>query len=253
MRKDPFFRSILLMIMLLVLIFPSASVSASDRQPANGVQLTAIGHPLWKPVDIHLFSAPIGTADDGYSEFFYMMSNILPPPNHILYESTLGTGGVGPGIPHKPPYTNEIAEGLARLRYHQGTSFRASEFSNGAGINIAWMTVPNHGAIGSSPDFQRGQIIPNSLFPIRVYGTTTHNGSSFNPYLVDFSVPNITAIDPKFSSLDGHSHFPMWVSDSIEFGPPGTKINGTYTYLIDLTDATGNGWHIAASFSVGHR
>jgi hypothetical protein len=243
-----FFRSVLLFIMLVVLTVPSASVLA-DRPAAQGVQITPIGHPSWKPVDFHLFSAPIGTGADGYAEFFDIMGLILPPPNHVHFDS-LGPGGIGPGTPHNPPYNTEIAKGVARLKYHQGVEFRPSEFSNGVGVTISWMTVPNPGVTGSSPDFARGPVIPNTLFPIHILGVSYHNNALFDPYLVDVSVPNLAGIDPKFTGLTGHSHFPMWVADSIDFGPAGSKITGSYTYSMDMTDVTGNGWHVAVHFSI---
>jgi hypothetical protein len=35
----------------------------------NGIKLSPIGNPTWRPVDLRLFSAPIGTEASGYAEF----------------------------------------------------------------------------------------------------------------------------------------------------------------------------------------
>ena len=172
-------RFIFIAVLLVAFVLPSASVSAASR-PNPRRPITSIGHPIWKPVDFHLFSAPIGTAADGYAEFYEIMGQILPPPDHIHYD-TLGPGGIGPGAPHQPPYNTEIANGLSRLGYHQGVEFSRSEFSNGMGINIAWMTVANPGVTGSSPNFTHGPVIPNTLFPIKIYGVSYHNNKLFRP------------------------------------------------------------------------
>jgi len=228
-------------------ISPAVQVSAAPP-PLNGVKITPIGHPIWKPVGFNEFSAPIGTAASGYEEFFLLMGRILPPPNHEPNPG-LGFGGIGPGAPHQPPYDTEITQGLAPMGFHQGKHFRQAEFSNGMGVYIAWMTVPYPGVTGSAVDFASGPIIPNSLFPIIATGVTYHNNKLFNPYLAYVNVPPTTAMDPVFN-VDGHSHFPMWIADNADFGPPGEKLNGSYEYSIDMIDNTGNGWNINVHFTI---
>ena len=221
-----------------------ASVAASGSDEI--VQLTRIGQPAWKPVDFHLFSAPIGTADSGYAEFGATMLALLPPPNHVAHPDL----GVGPGAPHQPPYNTEFAQGVANLGYHQGQRFRAAEFSNGNGVWLTWMTVPQRGAIGSSPDFAVGPIIPNSLFPINVSGVSVRNSASFNPYMASFGVPALDGqLNPPFA-VDGHSHFPVFIADGLDFGPAGTKPQGSYEYRLTMTDQQGNGWSIVARFTI---
>jgi hypothetical protein len=245
MNRLKILRSVLVMIMLVVFIMPSTSALAA--QPDQGIHLTRIGHPIWKPVDIHLFAAKIGTAADGYAEFYPQLGYILPPPYHVFYPPI---GGIGPGIPHDPPYNTEIAKGLAKLEYHQGVQFRRSEFSNGMGVYITWMTVPDPGVRGSSPDFASGPIIPNALFPISVTGVSYHNNKVFDAYLAPtFYVPDIKGWG--FPNKDGHSHFPDIIADNADFGPAGAKLNGSYIYSIDELDVNGNGWHIDAHFTVG--
>ena len=205
-----------------------------------------MGNPTWKPADLHLFSAPVGTADTGYAEFGETALAILPPPNHVFNPTLL----VGPGAPHQPPYTSEMAQGVAALGYHQGVRFSRSEFSNGMGVWLTWMTVPAPGTAGSSPDFDSGPIIPNSLFPIHVEGVSLHNGQMFNPWLASFDVPALDQIDPPFL-VDGSSHFPVHIADNADFGPPGAKLRGSYVFRLQITDATGNGWKVEAHFAVG--
>lgn len=239
-------RSVLLLVVLVTFMLPSTSVSASSRPLTRGVHLERIGHPTWVPADFHIFSAPIGTAASGYAEFVETMGAILPPPNHLPHPNL----GIGPGAPHSPPYTSEIAENLALLGYHQGTRFQKDEFSNGMGVWLVWMNIPAPGTAGSSPDFTSGPIISNSLFPIHAQGQTFRNNKLYNPYLSDFSVPALDSkLNPPFD-VDGHSHFPIFTADNSDFGPAGTKIEGNYEFRISLIDSTGNGWEIVAKFMV---
>jgi hypothetical protein len=128
--------------------------------------------------------------------------------------------------------------------------FNSTEFSNGNGVWLVWMNVPAPGTTGSSPDFASGSIIPNSLFPIHVEGVTSHNGRPFDPFLANFDVPALDQnLDPPFA-VDGHSHFPVFIADNADFGPPGTRLNGSYRYLLTMTDTTGRGWRIKAHFAV---
>ena len=37
--------------------------------------------------------------------------------------------------------------------------------------------------------------------------------------MTDFDVPPLDAINPPFD-VDGHSHFPVFIADNTDFGPP---------------------------------
>jgi hypothetical protein len=143
-----------------------------------------------------------------------------------------------------------MGQGIAALEYHQGVQFNRSEFSNGMGVWLTWMTVPATSTTGSSPDFDSGPIIANSLFPIHVEGVTEHNGQMFNQGLASFDVPALDQLDPPFL-VDGSSHFPVYIADNADFGPPGANLRGSYVFRIQITDATGNGWQVEAHFAVG--
>jgi len=234
-----------LLVIAILLAMPVAGASAAPP-PVLGVRVARIGAPTWKPADLHLFSAPIGTADTGYAEFAETALAILPPPNHVYNPALL----VGPGDAHQGPYTTEMGQGIAALGYHQGVQFNRSEFSNGMGVWLTWMMVPAPGTTGSSPDFDSGPIIPNNLFPIHVEGYTLRNGQTSNPWLASFDVPALDQLDPPFL-VDGSSHFPVYIADNADFGPPGAKLRGSYVFRIQITDVTGNGWQVTAHFAVG--
>jgi len=234
------------MVVLVAFTMPSISVLAASPDAQQGIHLTRIGHPTWKPVDVHLFSTQMGTAADGYAEFFPQLGYILPPPYHLLNPTI---GGIGPGAPHKPPYNTEMAKGLAKLGYHQGVEFRRSEFSNGMGVYIVWMTVPDPGVTGSSPDFASGPIIPKpcsrSRFPESVITIIKFLTPIWRLLLV-FQISKAgdlikmaTAISPISSPI------------TLISARQAAKLNGSYVYAIDEIDASRNGWHIDAHFTVG--
>ncbi len=218
------------------------SAMAATQPVARGVKITPIGSPTWKPVDFHLFSAPIGTAESGYVEFNETMQAVLPPPKHVWIDGL----GIGPGAPHQPPYTSELAAGVAAQGYHEGVQFSKSEFSNGMGIYLVFMNVPNPGTTGSSPDFESGPIMANDLFPFAGEGNNYHNGAHFS-FLGSITVPPLTNFD---FDVDGSSHFPVFWADNADFGPAGARLEGSYTFVTTLVDSTGNGWNIQAHFTV---
>lgn len=245
MKRRNLLQSLLLVVTSLSFALVPALAPAQGPAQAPGVFAVPIGHPTWKPVDFHLFAAPIGTAASGYAEFGQTMEALLPPPYHVVHPNL----GVGPGSPHLGPYTTELAHGVADLGFRQSVLFHRYEFSYGSGVWLVWMNVPMPGTIGSSPDFAKGSIIPNALFPIHVYGADWHNGKPFS-VLAEFDVPPLDdSLAPPFN-VDGHSHFPVFIADNADFGPPGAKLPGIYEYRIVMIDRLGNGWRIEAVFAM---
>jgi hypothetical protein len=139
-----------------------------------------------------------------------------------------------------------LAAGVVAQGYHQGVRFSRSEFSEGMGVYLVWMNVPTPGTTGSSPDFDSGPIIPNSLFPIHVVGSSVHNGAPFS-FLFEGDVP---ALNTAGFNVDGASHFPFFIADNADFGPPGAKLRGSYDWHITMTDTSGSGWRIEAHFAI---
>jgi hypothetical protein len=222
----------------------SVPVTIGAPPPTQGVRLTAIGQPNWKPVDFHLFSAPIGTTSSGYVEFGDTLFALLPPPDHVFNPVLF----VGPGAPHAPPYDAELGDGVAALGFHEGVRFAVSEFSDGAGIYLVFMAVPDPGTVGSSPDYTAGPIIPNSLFPISFSATNERNGKPFSVVAAGSVAPLDAAAG--FPGIDGHSHFPMFFADNADFGPPDGKLRGSYRLQVTMLDQAGNGWYIEAHFAI---
>jgi hypothetical protein len=225
-----------------------ALAAPAAASAAGNVQAKPIGDPIWNPTDLNLFTAPIGTASSGYAEFGETQQGILPEPYHRPHPAL----GIGPGDPHAGPYTHEIRRGLKSLGLQRGGQFTVADFSDGNGIWLAFMVIPRSPGSapnGSSPDFDFGPIIPNSLFPIEVTGFAERFGEPFS-VLAAFGVPPLDAsLEPPFD-VDGHSHFPIFIADNIDFGPADVDPSGRYEWTIRMLDQTGNGWEITVTFVI---
>ena len=64
----------------------------SDR--AHHVHLKRIGRPSWRPVDFHMFSAPVGTAGNGYADFLTTILALMPPPKHQFHPQLAVAGPI---------------------------------------------------------------------------------------------------------------------------------------------------------------
>jgi hypothetical protein len=218
---------------------------------ANVVTMQMVGNPQWLPVDVHLFTAPIGTAADNYAEFGAQGPILLPPPHYKFYPSV----GMGPGTPEKRPYNHDLADGVKDAGYTQGRVFTKGQFSNGNGVYFVYMVVPKLGTknAGSSPDFSDGPIIPNSLFPITFSGVTNRDGTISDPQLVPPTVvPPLNSLaftNPPFD-VDGFSHFPIFIADNADFQLMPHNLPGQYSYVIHMLDVSGNGWTITVNFTI---
>jgi hypothetical protein len=214
---------------------------------ADWVTATKVGDPIWTPADFHLFSAPIGLPSNGYADFIATLQGILPPPNHELHPNL----GIGPGTPHAPPYDHEMADGVAAKGYIERNVFQPSDFAvTGNGVYLIWMTIPDPGTTGSSPDFTSGPIIPNSVFPLTVSYNLLRNGLPVYPADSSFPVPPLdNQLDPPFN-VDGHSHFPFFLGESQEQWPEPAPTLGNYAFVVTMRDSQGNGWDMSAPFEV---
>ena len=228
------------------------SVGEERSSTSQGLaRISRVGEPTWRPIDFHLFTAPIGSFETGFAEFGEVTEGLMPPPEHM---PALPFYGTGPGIPHDPPYDHELAEGVARLGFEDRHSFPLSAFSTESlnGVYLVWMLVPDPGVTGRSPDFTSGPIIPNSLFPMIIAGVVTRNGQSFDPVFIPPSelAPLDETVAPRFADVDGHSHLPIFVAESHLFAPPDTPVAGRYRFELTLRDSEGNGWDIVSQFIV---
>jgi hypothetical protein len=215
------------------------------------LRVRRVGHPIWRPVDIHLFTAPIGSFETGFAEFGAVISGLMPPPEHI---EVLPFFGVGPGAAHAPPYGHELAEGMAANDLTDRHVFPVSAFSarSGNGVYLVFMLVPRPGTRGRSPDFEVGPIIPNAVHPITISGVAIRDGESFDPFLAPESeIPRLNRrVAPQFAGMQGYSHLPFFTATNQLLGPPGTPAEGRYRYEMRMRDKEGNGWNLIARFQV---
>ena len=96
---------------------------------------------------------------------------------------------------------------------------------------------------------QFGADYPERALSIHVAGQTFRNNQPWDPYLLAFDVPPLTDQLSCPFSVDGHSHFPIFIADNTSFGSGGLS-TGHYEYRVRMTDTTGNGWSITVRFTV---
>ena len=65
-----------------------------------------------------------------------------------------------------------------------------------------------------------------------------------------FDVPALDSnLTPPFT-VDGHSHFPIFLADNVDFVSM-QNLRGSYKYRTTITDKQGNGWLVVAQFAIG--
>lgn len=203
--------------------------------------LTKIGTPAWKPADLHRHSISLPSPSD-FSDALATIKSELPPPAHAWSDAL----GIVPGEAHSQPYDTELSERIAALGFADKDTFTVDEAAGARTVLTIYMVVPSEGAPeGSSPDFDAGPILPDTIFPIHVEATFTLDGGE-PQFSGAVDVPGIADFDPGYATLDGHSHFPMFGFDLLD----PSNAAGEHTTTHTLIDAEGNGWTIEGHFSV---
>ena len=100
--------------------------------------------------------------------------------------------------------------------------------------SLAWMNVPPQATTGSSPDCASGPTSANRLFPIYTGAESVHNGRTFDSSMADYGV---FAPGQNGFNVDGGSHFPVFVAENADWGPPGAALARSYTYRNEMGDA----------------
>ena len=195
------------------------------------VQVKPIGNPMWKPVDFHIFTADTVNWQNS-------LQSVLHPTRHQWCSEL----GISPGEAHKPPYDKEIEGGMDISNFQDSLVFKVADFNLPNAIYVMWMNVPSPGTTGSSPDFQSGPIIPNTIFPITLTGAAYRDGKFF----FDWGHGTVPPLTDQLScpfQVDGHSHFPYYMWD-------WEGIPGHFDWQLKMVDTTGNGWLINIKFTV---
>lgn len=209
-----------------------------------GIHVEVVGAPVWDLVDPHLFVAPTGAnPDDGLFEA--TLSALLDPLH--TFDPWFG---IVAGVPHDAPYEREMADGLAAAGFRETTDLTVEEFEPPNGAVLAWTLVPGDGApLGSSPDFDRGPILAEEVFPIRTTGVLFRDGVVFDADW-DVARSSLAAVAPELQ-LEGWSHLPDVWGESFAYAPEGVEDpRGDYVGVLWFRDATGAGWDVFVRFSV---
>jgi hypothetical protein len=149
-------------------------------------------------------------------------------------------------------FDREFGTNLSALGYVDQSEFSVDQFSGTRGVTFVYMVVPGENApSGRSPDGMT-PIIPNSVFPIQNDLQILRNGENFITAPGATIVPPLDSnLNPPFNNIDGHSHFPMFLSfSSLDSPDPNLGAAGSYELLFKLRDTGGAGWDINTTFNV---
>lgn len=100
-------------------------VTRKDATPQAVAPKTKVSLNHSERSHLHAYSA-----DDGFAEFQQNMIAVLPPPKYKWCTEL----GVGPGVPHLPPYKHEIYRNLDRTDFRESLVFREPELSPPNGV-----------------------------------------------------------------------------------------------------------------------
>lgn len=194
-----------------------------------------VGTPDWEPVDFHEFSVEVGAQ---FSNFGNVISGLFPPPNHAPHDDL----GVGPGEPHAGPYDDEFATNVAAQGYVDTDTFAQADVLLPNAVMVTWMLVPTASApTGSSPDFETGPIMPNTIFPMTVTFEVWQDDVMLDGYAFSFDVPPLDdQLDPPFD-VEGHSHIPIF--NAVVFDG-ADAVPGTLEMRSTVRDANDEGYDL---------
>src|SRR5271166_4247140 len=113
-------RIVLLSLLAIGVAFALAVPAVASDCGQVPVQIKPIGHPIWKPVDFHVF-----TAGDTGALFQQTQIALLYPLRH----QSCSELGIGPGDPHQPPYYREFEGGMDIVNFTDSLVFRVPDFS----------------------------------------------------------------------------------------------------------------------------
>jgi hypothetical protein len=210
----------------------------TDASAPLDVAITPVGAPTWRPVDFQNFAAPFVSSSTGFDG------------SRATLDSVFGTlhvfsGGVYvPGTPHAPPYDGELERGVKNAGFVNTAELPSVDLKAPSGLYLAFFLVPDVGAaVGRSPDYASGPILPDSLFPISIQGDLYQENSVANPNF-DSGYPPLSMLMPS-ASFDGYSHLPLIFATNMEFSAPPAA---DYSWRFELRDTTGAGWSITLAF-----
>ena len=186
------------------------------------VSLTPVAEPIWRPSQVHLFSAPAATDE----EFLAVVDSIRD-----LY-SNLST----------PPYDTVLDDAMAAAGYVDQSVYPTTAIDGQNGSYLAMIVVPDPGIIGSSPNFDSGPVIPTSVFPIRANNALLREGQVVDEFTLSNGGPG--------NSVDGAGLGDFFFESDANFFPPDTRLTGSWEWNVSLRDSIGNGWDIAVPFQV---
>ena len=199
-----------------------------------------IGTAVWQPA-----SAVVATNPDPGGDIMTALQAPLAP-NHAWYPAE---ALFGPGQPHQGDYGDEVTGLLTAARIIPNQTVEATALPQTPNILLIITLVPGPGELlGASADFDFGRVIDNGAFPIHATADLLQNGAFLGAHQ-ELSIPSEAQFGFPVTDA-GSSHL------LVIFGQDGAAIPGTigapntYSWLIIIIDAHGDGWELQIPFQV---
>ena len=213
------------------------TTTSSTTTTGSMVVSEIVGTPSWSVRGMTVFSGPLDAST----------SDCVVGDNHAM-----SLGVYGPGDAHAGPYDNEVSTGATGCGFTTGTQFLSEDFSNGSGIWLGVVLVPNGGGVaGNSPDFDSGDVIQWDRFPMLVDGDLRRGPFTIADGDLDLTFPGP---DDFGFAVNGHSHVVLFFGSAVERLPAGATPPGEYEFHVALRDATSDvadaGWNVVVPFVV---
>jgi hypothetical protein len=208
----------------------------------GGCSLMEVKAPTWTLAGALMTGAPVGSPASGTDAYYEWLETLLSP-NHEPID-----GVYGPGIPHAPPYDDELFQLLTVAGGTPQQTFTAAEFGELNGVALLFTVVPKAGApSGSSADFASGPILPNALFPFYIDGDLYRNGVLYDGEF-DAFYQGYDALSTPIEK-DGPSHLLIPFGENSSY-VPNVEAAGSYVFRISIVDGSEAGWVLDVPFTV---
>ncbi|NCG22197.1 MAG: hypothetical protein GWP91_24540 [Rhodobacterales bacterium] len=213
------------------------TIPSSTTPTGTTVVSEIVGTPSWSVRGMTVFSGPLDAST----------TDCVVGDNHFIQ-----LGVYGPGDAHAGPYDTEVENGVSACGYAIGNQFLPEDFSNGNGIWLGVVLVPNPGAVaGNSPDFDSGDVIQWDRFPMLIDGDLRRGPFTIADGDLDVTFPGP---DDFGFTVNGHSHVVLFFGTAVERFPAGATPPGEYAFHLALRDATSDvsdaGWNVMVPFVV---
>jgi hypothetical protein len=194
----------------------------------------ATGTPSWTATRWAVYVAPLGHATDPPTTT--AASQIALWGSKHTYDAAMNV--FKSAVPHAPPYTTELADGLAQAGFQDTGCVPASAFVAPSGVMISGMLIPSANAVnGTSFEVSTsGPVIAGSSLVFDA--DLSRNGVVIDPAF-DSTYPSVGTIYGN-ANLTGFRHVLVNFGENDEWSGGATLAPGNYDFRIKISGPGGS-------------